>query len=100
MSILETGMRTTYHEEEGKIILNYTQDIEAVLKANHEQRAASSRVAKKGDMHHVMRVPQVVLMEIQKRTGLDFFKPEDAKEILKILKGPEFVAFRVYDGAI
>ena len=28
----EDGMRTTYHEEDGKIFVNYQQDVEAVLK--------------------------------------------------------------------
>lgn len=93
-------MRTAYHEEDGKIIVSYEQDIEAVLKANHEQRAMSSRLARKGDMHHVMRVPTVVLMQIAQKTGLDFFDPEDAKKILEILKGPEYAAFRVYEGDI
>lgn len=96
----EDGMRTAYHEEDGKIIVSYEQDIEAVLKANHEQRATRSVFDKKGEMHHVMRVPRVVIMKICERTGLDFFKPEDAKEIMKILRGPEFAAFRTYPGKI
>jgi hypothetical protein len=93
-------MKTTYHEEEGKIILNYQEDLEALLKANHEQRQARSRLDKKADLHHVMRVPQVILMKIMQETGLDFFKPEDAKLILEILKGPEYAAFRTYPGQI
>jgi len=94
------GMRTAYHEEEGKMIVSYEQDIETVLKVNHEQRAMSSRLARKGDMHHVMRVPTVVLMQIAQQTGLDFFNPDDAKRILEILKRPEYAAFRTYDGQI
>jgi muconolactone delta-isomerase len=96
----EDGMRTTYHEQDGKIILDYSQDIEATLKANHEQRAMSSRLARKGDMHHVMRVPRVILMKICEEHHLNFFEPDDAKKVLEILKRPEFAAFRVYDGQI
>lgn len=94
------GMRTAYHEEGEKIIVSYEQDVETVMKVNHEQRAATSRVAKKGDMHHVMRIPLVILQKIQNETGLDFFNPVDAKEILKILKRPEYACWRTYDGAI
>lgn len=93
-------MRTAYHEEDDKIVVSYEQDIETVLKVNHEQRAMTSRLARKGDLHHVMRVPTVVLMQIAQETGLDFFKPEDAKAILEILKRPEYAAFRTYDGQI
>lgn len=96
----QDGMKTTYHEEDGKMILQYEQDIETVLKVNHEQRAATSRFQKKGDLHHVMRVPTVVLMQIAQQTGLDFFNPEDAKAILQILKRPEYAQFRTYDGQI
>lgn len=96
----DTGTTITYHEEEGKMILNYQQDIETLLKVNHEQRAATSRFEKKGDMHHVMRVPTTVLMKIAQETGLDFFNPEDAKAILQILRRPEYAQFRTYDGQI
>lgn len=95
-----SGMQTRYYEEDGKIILKYSEDLETLLKANHEQRAESSVFAKKGDLHHVMRVPQTVLMKIAQETGLDFFNPEDAKQILQILKRPEYAPFRVYAGKI
>jgi hypothetical protein len=96
----EDGMRTAYHEEGGKIIVSYEQDIEAVLKACHEERQARSVFDKKGDMHKVMTVPRVVIMKICEQTGLNFFDSNDAKEIMKILRRPEFAAFRVYPGKI
>lgn len=93
-------MRTTYHEEDGKIILNYTEDVETLLKVNHEQRESRSVLERKGDFHHVMRVPHTILMKIQQETGLDFFNKEDAKAILEILKRPEYAQFRTYNGNI
>jgi hypothetical protein len=96
----ETGTSTTLHEEEGKLIVRYEQDVEAVIKANHEQMVRRSRVEKKGDFHHVMRVPTVILQKICQETGLDFFNKDDAKQILEILKRPEYAAFRTYPGQI
>lgn len=87
-------------EEGDKIHLTYSQDIETLLKVNHEQRAARSRFDRKGEWHHVMRIPQVVLMEIERVHGLSMLNPEHSKQIMALLKGPEFAAFRTYDGAI
>lgn len=104
MTILDVstdGTITKYREEEGKIILAHEfPDANAVEKLNAEQRASRGRFEKKGDMHHVMRVPQAVLTKICAETGLDFFNKDDAKKILSILKGPEYTKFRTYDGNI
>jgi len=93
-------MRIQYKEEGDKVFVTHTQDLEATIKANHEQMAQRSVFDKKGEMHHVMRVPHVILMKICQETGLDFFDKDDAKEIMKILKRPEYAAFRTYPGAI
>lgn len=94
------GSVQTVHEEDGKLILGKVSDIEPLLKANAEQRAMSSRVQKKGDLHHVMRIDQDVLEAVCTKHGLNFFDSDDAKKVLQILKGPEFSVFRVYDGDI
>lgn len=95
-----TGIDTKIVEEDGKLIVSYTADVEAVIKANHAQMVSRSRVEKKANMHHVMRVPTVILQKICQDTGLDFFNKDDAKKILEILKGPEYAAFRTYPGQI
>lgn len=103
-TILDTaadGSLLTYREQEGKILIEqHHPDASVVEKLNAEQMAARGRFSKKGDFHHVMRIPQAVLTKICADTGLDFFNPDDAKKILKILKGPEYRAFRTYEGQI
>jgi hypothetical protein len=41
-----------------------------------------------------MRIPQIVIMQIMKETGLDFFNKDHWPDIWKILKKPEYAPFR------
>lgn len=88
------GMRTTYHEEDGNVILNYTQDVEAVLKDAHESRAAEGAFSKTPNMRRTMTVPTVVLLDIRTKYGWDFMNKDHWPMVAKILKGPEYAAFR------
>lgn len=95
------GTVIRYHEDGNRIILAHEHpDLEAVQRANAEMRNTRSRLSRKADLHHVMRVPQAIITKICLETGLDFFNPDDAKEILRILKGPEYAQFRTYGGQI
>jgi hypothetical protein len=90
----EDGMRTTYHEEDGKVFVNYQQDVEAVLKHAHEARAREGAFEKTPDMRRTMSVPTVVLLEIRNRYGWDFMNKDHWPMVAKILKSPEYAAFR------
>ena len=93
-------MKISVKEENGKIHVVHTQDIEAVIKANHDQLSQRSVFDRKGEFNHIMRVPHVVLMEIQQKYNLDFFDKDDAKVILGILKSPEYSVFRTAPGKL
>lgn len=88
------GKRMTYHEEDEKMIVRYEQDVEAVLKLNHEQRAAECSVSRIGEWHQTMRVPEVVMLDIKFKYGWDYQNPDHWPEVKKILKFPEYAAFR------
>ena len=88
-------MRTTYHEVEDKIILNYEADVEAVIDACQAERAAESHFAKPKDMHKVMTVPEVVMLDIRNRYGWDFMNKDHWPMVKKILTGPEYAQWRV-----
>lgn len=88
------GMRTQYHEEDGKIILSYTQDVESVLKYAHERRAAEGAFGKTPDMRQTMSVPMVELLKIRNLYGWDFMNKDHWPMVAKILKGPEYAAYR------
>lgn len=88
------GMRTQYFEEDGKMHLKYTQDVEGVLKHAHEARAAEGAFEKPRDMRRTMTVPTVILLDIRNRFGWDYMNKEHWPMVAKILKGPEYAAFR------
>ena len=95
------GSVTTYQEEGNKIhLVTHHPDTASLEKLNAEQMASRGRFDKKGDFHHVMRIPQSILTKICADTGLDFFQADDAKEILNILKQPDYAKFRTYSGKI
>lgn len=90
----EDGKRITYHEEDDKVILHYSQDVETVMKINHEQRAAEGAFERMGEFKQTMRVPEVIMLEIKFKYGWDYQNPDHWPYVKKILKGPEYAAFR------
>lgn len=90
--------RVKAHEQGSNLIVSYDMDVEPLLNANHKERREHSErtgaFGKKGEFRKIMSVDPVTLMRICKETGLDFFNQGDAKEILKILKRPEYAKFR------
>ncbi len=87
-------------EHSGGITLYQEEDVEPVIKANQAMMAGRSVFDKKGDLHHVMRIPMIVLEKIRAETGLNFMDRDDAKKIMTILKGPEYSKFRTAPGKI
>lgn len=88
-------MATTYHEECDKIVLKYEDDVESVLKYTHEKRAAEGEFERMGEFKHVMRVPEVVMLDIRNRYGWDYLNQDHWPMVQKILFGPEYSKFRV-----
>ncbi len=85
---------------DGSLTVYREQDIEPILKANAEQRAMESTASKRGEFHHVMRVPMIVIEKICAEHHLNFFDKDDAKKVLQLLKGNEFKYFRTTDKPI
>jgi hypothetical protein len=94
------GMRTTYHEEDGKMIVHYTQDVETTLKYAHEMRAAEGAFDKTPTMRHTMTVPTSVMLDIRNKYGWDYMNKEHWPFVKAILKGPEYTGFRTTNKAI
>lgn len=87
-------MRITYHEEDGRMVLNYQEDVEPVLKYAHEKRAAEGEFERMGEFKHVMRVPEVVMLEIRNKYGWDYMNKDHWPHVKKILTGPEYAAYK------
>lgn len=84
-----------YKMEDEKYVLHYSHDVQPLLDANAKERAlGGGAFEKKGEFRKVMRIDTVTLMDICLKYHLDFFKPEDCKVIMKILKGEEYKKFR------
>ena len=90
----QIGKRVTYHEEGDQAIVQYSQDVETVIKLNHEQREAEGSCSRIGEFHQTMRVPEVVMLDIKFKYGWDVMNPDHWPLIKKILKGPEYAKFR------
>jgi hypothetical protein len=87
-------MKTTYHEEDGKVHVQYSEDVESLLDYAHAKRAQEGEFEKMGEFKHVMRVPQSVMLDIKIKYGWDFMDPDHWPMVAKILKGPEYARFR------
>lgn len=89
------GMRTAYHEEDGKIFVSYEQDVEKALQYAHECRATENTAERMPDgLHQTMNVPVVELLKIRNQYGWDFMNKDHWPYVAKILKGPEYAAYR------
>ena len=103
LDISSDGTRINYHEEDGKIVLDYQHpDHDALFKANAEARATNVGLGMGGHKsvlgRHVMRVPISALMKVASETGLDFLNADDAKKILKIFQGAEYNKLHTFSG--
>jgi hypothetical protein len=93
-------MQTTYHEEGDKIHVKYVEDVEPILDYAHAKRAAEGSCEKMGEFKHVMRVPMSVLLDIRTKYGWDYMVKEHWPLVMKILRGPEYAAFRTTNRVI
>jgi hypothetical protein len=94
------GMRTTYHEEDDKIHVRYSEDVESLLAYTHAKRAAEGEFEKMGEFKHVLRIPASVLLDIRTRYGWDYQDPDHWPLVMKILRGPEYARFRTTNRVI
>lgn len=88
----------TAHEQDGNTLLHYYQDVEPHIeyaaKCRREDAERRGAFGKRQEFRRTMAVPFNVILKICNETGLNFFEPEDAKHILRILKNPDYRAFR------
>lgn len=93
-------MKTTYHEEDDKIHVKYSEDVQDVLDYAHDKRAAEGEFEKMGEFKQVMRVPMSVLLDIKIKYGWDFMEKDHWPLVMKILRGPEYTKFRTTNKVI
>jgi hypothetical protein len=97
--IFDETLRTTYREEaDDSVVIQSYQDAEPIMdfcanarRADREERGA---FGKRQEFRMTMSVPMNVIQQICVEHKLDFFNPEHSKRIARILKGPDYAAFR------
>lgn len=96
--ILDSALRQTYKEEDGKVGVNTYQDVEPHLEYAKKCRRVDAedrgRFGKRPDLHRTMSIPFNIIQQICARHRLDFFNKDDAKKILAIAKR-DYPAFKV-----
>ena len=86
----EWGMTKVFHRlHDGGWAYQTLQDIEPIIEANKdEQNSGISQDSALG--RRVARIPLVLIPEIEKKYGLNFYNPDHTDAILKLLNSSEF----------
>lgn len=81
-----TGLRTRMAFEDGKLCVNYSQDITAALDRNKKLRDAEGYAKQgiKNNFQHAAFIPNAICMQIRSESGIDPYKcsPKELKNYL------------------
>jgi hypothetical protein len=101
-AILDRACRTTYHEQDDKIVVNVYQDVgphlEYAAKCRRAEAEGRGSFGKRSDLHRTMSVPFNIIAAVAQRLGIPqglAMQPEYSKRIWTELKRSEFKPFRV-----
>ncbi len=94
-----TRITTTfdYIAAEDKTVLKYSQDCEPILEANVLALGdldAHKRAAK-NEWAHYARVPLIVIEKWKREKGVDFYNPDHAKAVMKLINDSEYSKVKV-----
>ena len=84
----DTILKTSYHIEDDNIIINRSQDVQAILDWNKERNIEGHN--RRSDMRLAGRIPFVVVEMWMKESGLKFGSPEFSEYVKKKLMSGEF----------
>ena len=90
-----TQIREEFHYDDinDKMIINRVQDVEPILDFNKEARNHIN-TGRMNDVHHVARIPLIVLEKWKREGVIDWFHSTDA-ERRRVLNDPANAMFRV-----
>ena len=89
-----TGMTVGFDFDHAndQIVITHSQDASAVIEDNkwalldldaHKQAA-------KDEWAHYAKIPEIVILEIKAKYGVDFFNPDHFKRFMSILNSPDY----------
>lgn len=84
-----------------KLLLKHEQDVTDILDANKRDQVESLNT-KWGDLTHVARIPDVVVIEWKQKYGINVMSPspEDKARILALLNDPDYAFLRTRGGRL
>jgi hypothetical protein len=83
-----TGEKVWFdYGEDDRLVITHEQDVNPSLEYSHARRndAEYTRKGIKNDLFHFARVPNIVIMEMQSKHGVDFFDKNHAKRVFELL---------------
>lgn len=87
-------MRDSVHEEDGKVHVKYEEDVQSAIDYAHDKRVQEGEFERMGEWKHVMRIPEIVMLDIRNTYGWDYMNPEHWPMVKKLVFGPEYAKFR------
>lgn len=90
---------TGFWEDDGKIIIRKTQDVEPILEDNKRLYTAGDGYSPSRDIRRAASIPLVVV-EQWMREGVDIFDPNCAAEIKRRLNDPQWAHLRTAPGRL
>jgi hypothetical protein len=83
-----TGLLTTTAYEDGRNIVKYEQDCQPYWDINAEYRANEDRWRKgvKEGLAHAAFVPDVVIIDMKTRFGVNFYDKNQRKRVLQLIE--------------
>lgn len=88
--------RITCHEQDGRLVMRYSGDAQGLVDACAKEandNARLGRFQRPKDLRKIMSIDPVVLMELERRTGLSFLKPGESDELIRMLKDRDYKRF-------
>jgi hypothetical protein len=94
-----TGEKTWFQYDQNDVMtITHEQDVQKILDYAHLKatNADYSKKGMKGDWWHYAKVPNIVILEMKQKHGVDFFSEEDAPKVFHLMN-TEYKAFKTTD---
>jgi hypothetical protein len=78
-----------YDAHTDQMTISHEQDVEPIKELTHAM-ATDGNYSKRGmkeDWWHYAKVPNIVIMEMKQKHGVDFFDPNHSKRVFELLNG-------------
>jgi len=92
----DNGIVTKLYHQADRLVVEKLQDIKAIVEANKQQANAVTKLSKMGDgMHHVGRIPVVVMERWMREDGINYLAHENRDLLMRKLHERDNQCFKV-----